>query len=270
MQGSAALFLLIAVFLVVGLGSIGLFLGLFKLPVLSPPVKVTNPTPVPILVQTQTPAPIPAPTPVPNLKFLTFNDQKLGLEFQYPKSLTAKEDSEEEFNKRGNGDFRKNFKGYVGYEPGKFLGAVAVLDKDQNFDTNPFSVWIFDNPDNLTVDAWFSKYWYYPFLWGVFDYTSKGHVTPDKEATISGKPAKSKIISYQPGKPKYIYISSGTKIFLVRILTTKESVGNQILSSLKFLDQQRGIPLGPESEEFFDRLQERIPKTGTHSSFYNK
>lgn len=155
----------------------------------------------------------------------------LGLQFNYPGNLTAKEDSEEEFNKRGNGDFRKNFTSYVQYQPGKFLAGVVVLEKD-NYDTNPLTLWVFDNPDNITIDSWFDKYWYYPFLWGVFDSVSKGHVTLDKEATISGMMAKSKIVSYQPGAPKYVYISNKGKMYLFRIIGEN---GDNILQTFKFL-----------------------------------
>lgn len=168
---------------------------------------------------------------IPNFK--DYLDQSLELSLKYSKDLTVKEDSEEEFNQRGNGDFRKNFTGYVGYEPGKVLGAVAVLGKDRNYDTNPVSVWAFDNPDNLIPDGWFDKYWYYPYLWGVFDRTSKGHVALDKEATISGQPAKYKIVSYQPGKPKFVYMSKDQKMYLLRVIG---EAGDKILSSFKFLE----------------------------------
>lgn len=154
-----------------------------------------------------------------------------GFGFKYSKDLILKVDSEEEFNKRGNGDFRKNFKGYVGYEPGKFIGAVAILDKTNSFETNPFTVWVFENQDNLTVDSWFNKYWYYPFIWGVFDYTSKGHIALDQEATISGQLAKSKVVSYQPGQPKFIYVAKDKKMYLLRVIG---NTGNIILSSFKF------------------------------------
>ena len=166
-------------------------------------------------------------------EFNHYSNSGLGIEFSYGKDLTVKEDSEDDFNKRGNGDFRKNFTGYVGYEPGKVLGAVAVLGKDRNYDTNPVSVWAFDNPDNLIPDGWFDKYWYYPYLWGVFDRTSKGHVALDKEATISGQPAKYKIVSYQPGKPKFVYMSKDQKMYLLRVIG---EAGDKILSSFKFLE----------------------------------
>lgn len=165
--------------------------------------------------------------------------KNLEFNFQYSEDEIVKEDTEKEFNQRAAGstsksvgDFRKNFKGYVMYEPGKFLSGVVVLGKDGSYDTNPFTLWVFDNPDNITIDSWFDKYWYYPFLWGVFDYVSKGHVTLDKEATISGMMSKYKIVSYQPGAPKYVYISKNGKMYLFRIIG---ETGDKILSTFKFL-----------------------------------
>lgn len=165
-------------------------------------------------------------------KYNTYTNQQLVLEFEYPDELTIREDSEEEFNKRGNGNFRKNFTGYVGYEPGKFLGAVIVLEKEASFDTNPFTVWVFDNPDSLSIDSWYDKFWYYPFVWG--DFTSrKEFVSPKNEATVSGQIAKSGIVDYQPGKPKFIYLSKDKKMYLFRIISES---GDEILDSFKFLE----------------------------------
>jgi len=170
--------------------------------------------------------------PLKILQSSDYANQSLGFTFTYLKGLTVKEDSEEEFNKRGNGDFRKNFKGYVGYEPGNFLGAVAVLDKSGSFEINPLTVWVFDNPNDLSIDTWYKNYWYYPFVWG--DFTNKGKVdlAPKQEATISGQIGKSGIIDYQPGKPKFIYVSKDNKMYLFRIIG---EAGNQILSTFKFL-----------------------------------
>lgn len=179
---------------------------------------------------------IPSITTTTTAKQPEFNDYSnpgLGFKFSYDLDLSVKEDSEEEFNKRGNGNFRKNFTGYVGYEPPKPLGAVAVLDKDLSFDKNLFSVWVFDNPDGLTADKWFDKYWYYPFIWGVFDDTSKGHIALDQEATISGQLAKYKIVSYQPGFPKFMYVVKDKRMYLFRIIG---EAGEEILSSFKFIN----------------------------------
>lgn len=209
-KGTVPLFIIIAGLLIIGFVSI-FTLGLVKSPVPKLPLKALTPAPA----------------------LLTYSNRNLGFEFQYPgRGFTMKEDSEEEYNKRGNGDFRKNFKGYVGYEPGKPLGAAVVLDKTGSFDNSPFTVWMFDNPNDLNANSWFDKYWYYPYLWGVFDWVSKGHIALDTEATVSGKPAKSKIVSYQPGKPRFVYVSKDKRMYLFRIIG---ETGGQILSTFKFL-----------------------------------
>lgn len=170
-------------------------------------------------------------SPKSNNNFDTYTNQKLGFEFKYSDELTIKEDSEEEFNKRGNGDFRKNFQGYVGYEPGKFLGGALVLDQGLNYDASPFTVWVFDNPDDLSIDKWYGNFWYYPFVWG--DFTSrKEFVSPNNEATVGGQIAKSGIVDYHPGKPKFVYLSKDKKMYLFKIIG---GIDDQILSSFNFL-----------------------------------
>lgn len=160
--------------------------------------------------------------------FNEYSSKDLGIGFRYAKELVVKTDSEEEYNKRNNGDFRKNFTGYVGYEPGQVIGAVVVLDQSNSFDNSAFTVWVFDNQSNLDPDAWFAKYWYYPFLWGVFDYTSKSHIALDNEATVSGQIAKYKVVAYQPGSPKYVYLTKNGKMYLLRVMGT---VGYRVLAT---------------------------------------
>ena len=165
-----------------------------------------------------------------------YQNTNLGFEFNYPGGLVAKEDSEEAFDKRGNGNYRKNFSGYVQYEPGKFLGAVSVLDSSNNFDNAPFTLWVFDNPDNLTIEQWYSKYWYYPFVWGDFSVDTKSKVAPKVESSISGQLAKSATISYQPNKPKFVIVNNSGKMYLFRLFTdsSETASSDQILASFKF------------------------------------
>lgn len=206
-KGTAPLFIIITLLLLIGLVGIYAF-GIIKSPF---------------------PQQLPLKLPTSPSAFLTYQNKNLGFEFQYPgRGFTIKEDSEEEYNKRGNGDFRKNFTGYVGYAPGNFFGAIVVLEQDEKYDNSPLTVWIFNNDNNLTIEQWFQDYWYYPFLWGVFDWTSKGHITPDTEATISGQMAKYRIVSYQPDSPKYLYLSSSGKMYLFRVIG---EVGDEILTT---------------------------------------
>jgi len=178
------------------------------------------------------------PSPIPSSQERTesqdYSNQNLGFTFKYHKDLTVKEDSEEEFNKRGNGDFRKNFTGYVQYEPGQFLGAVVVLDKNGSFDTNPFTIWVFDNPRDLTIDEWYKLYWYYPFVWGDFTHKGKIELAPKEAATIAAQMGKSGVIDYQESKPQFIYLAKDKKMYLFRII----GQGDKILSGFKFLNQK--------------------------------
>lgn len=165
----------------------------------------------------------------PQLKIYT--NSSLGFEFQ-DVGLTVQQDSEEEFNQRGNGNFRKNFAYYVTYQPAEVLGIVAVLDEQKSYETNTLTIWVFDNPDNLTIEKWYEKYWYYPFVWG--DYTSRrDNVAPVKEATISGILAKSGIVTYRAGEPKFVYLSKNGKMYLFRVIG---EAGDKILESFKFLN----------------------------------
>ena len=160
-------------------------------------------------------------------EFNDYSNSGFGFAFNYDKNFSVKDDSEEEFNKRGNGDFRKNFKGYVGYEPAEVLGAAVVLDKNEEYDLNPFSVWVFDNPDDLTIDKWYGNYWYYPFVWGDFTQKGKIELAPMSDATVSGQIGKSGVIDYQPGKPKFVYLAQDKKMYLFRIIGTE---GDSILT----------------------------------------
>src|SRR3989344_6629435 len=130
------------------------------------------------------------PSVVIGVSTKTYQNSALGFQFEYSsKDLKVIEDTEEEFDRRGNGNYRKNFKGYIFYEPGKVLGASVVLGKESDYDSSPFTVWVFDNPDNLSIDSWDKKYWYYPFVWG--DFTSRREsVAPVNDATVSGQLAK--------------------------------------------------------------------------------
>src|SRR3989344_676485 len=132
-----------------------------------------------------------------------YTNSQLDFEFSYSKDLTAKEDSEELYNLRVVGQTVK-----------------AVSD--------------FDNPNDKSIDVWYKDYWYYPFVWG--DYTSMGKITlaPKDEATVSGQMGRSGVIDYQPGKPKFIYVSNSSKMYLFRIIGED---GDKILSTFKFTDQ---------------------------------
>lgn len=166
-----------------------------------------------------------------------YQNDKLGFQFQYSdEDLKVQEDSEEEFNKRGNGEFRKNFTYYITYSPPEMIGGVVVLDETASFETNLLTVWVFDNPNNLTIDKWYERYWYYPFVWG--DYTERrNNVAPKNDATISGKLAKYGMVTYRPGSPKFFYLSHGGNMYLFKAVGEG---GEKILQTVKFVEKMGG------------------------------
>jgi hypothetical protein len=165
----------------------------------------------------------------------------LGFSFEYSKNLKVTEDSEESYSERLKTQYRKNFAWYIRYEPAQVLGAIAVLnlndsvDNHVSFEQNPFTIWVFENPSNLSIEKWYLKYWYYPFVWG--DFTGRRqNVAPIHVATVSGQIVQSGTVTYQPGAPKFIYFSRNGKMYLIRIINDEVSTGDKILASFKLLN----------------------------------
>lgn len=164
-----------------------------------------------------------------------FNSSQLKFEFEYQDSLAVLEETEKGFDERENGEFRKNFKNYIGYEPAKFLGAVNVLDAGKSFETNPLTVWVFENTENVSAEVWYKNYWYYPFVWG--DFTQRRNdVAPTQAMTIAGQAAEYGIVTYRPGEPKFIYLSTGGKMYLFKLVNDADNTADKILQSFKFLN----------------------------------
>lgn len=162
----------------------------------------------------------------------TYTDDELKFEFGYPSEFEVVNESEEQYSERTKTKFRKNFAYYVGYEPPKFIQGWVVKAKDtalteDQFATVPFYIWVFENPDGLTSEKWYAKYWYYPFFWGVYD-SRKAQIEPASGAAE---------VSYSPGKPKLILLPASRgepkndKMFLFKIMEG----GDKILESFKFL-----------------------------------
>lgn len=178
------------------------------------------------------------PSPTPAVKI--YSDKDLGFQFEYPgQDFEVIPDSEEAYFKVTATDHRKNFSGYVGYKPPEFIKGLMMKKPDtkigSDYNSVPLVLWVFDNPNKLSIDSWFDKYWYYPFVWGIFAQPGKGHIYPNIEATISGQMAKSVIVSYQPGKPEFTYVSNGDKMFLFRVIKgSDEKAVNQALQTFKF------------------------------------
>lgn len=164
----------------------------------------------------------------------TYSNKNLGIGFDYSKDYEVVEETEEEFSERGNGNFRKNFTGYVGYAPGETLGSVVVLDESSDYENAPLSIWVFSNSEALTPESWYKQYWYYPYIWG--DFTSRANlIAPTLAATVSGQLGGYNIVDYREGKPQFTLIPFGDKMYLFKFPTqNKPEEVEEILESFKF------------------------------------
>ncbi len=169
-----------------------------------------------------------------------YKDERLNFQFEYPSSaFEVVPDSEESYFKIAQTDHRKNFTGYVGYKPPEFVSGIILKGSGSKIESQytsiPLILWVFENPNKLSIDAWFDRYWYYPFVWGIFAQPGKGHIYPAREATIAGQLAKSVVVSYQPGQPEFIYVPKGDKMFMFRVIKgSAEKAVTQALQSFKF------------------------------------
>lgn len=178
--------------------------------------------------------PIVKPSPSPYKQEIT--DDLLGLKFEIPQKFSLKKETEEEYFKRAFGNTRKNFSSYVLYPPAKFTEAFYIVPvSENNLDNALLTVWVFQNPDNLDANAFYAKYWYYPFVWG--DFTGrKNQIAPESVELIVGKEGSYGVVDYREGKPKFIYLPLRDKSLMLQIHLKSEGnlIGQEILQSFRF------------------------------------
>ncbi len=163
-----------------------------------------------------------------------YQSKELGFEFSYPaQEMAVVEDTEDAYSKRQQTEFRKNFAGYVGYQPATVIRAFNVINIDEkDLDKAPLQIWVFNNKDNLNAINWYKEYWFYPFVWGDFTFR-RNETAPTNIATISGQVASYATVNYQPDSPKFTYISNKGRMFLIKEATTSATAA-KIIQSLKF------------------------------------
>lgn len=162
-------------------------------------------------------------------------DKLLGLKLEIPPKYSLKKETEEDYFKRAYGNIRKNFSSYVLYPPAEFAEAFYVIsDTEDNLDKAALTVWVFKNPDDLDAKEFYSRYWYYPFVWG--DFTErKNEIAPANVELINGREVLSGVVSYREGNPKYIYLPLQDKELIMQIqFKSDDLVGKEIVQSFKF------------------------------------
>lgn len=217
MQKGFAHLLLLSIFALAVLAASGAYLFIFK----NKPAGV---------IQNRMVPPVP-PTKEQIKQSNIYKNDLLGFEFTIPEGFLVKEENEEDFHKRSNGDMRKNFAYYVKYPPADFVASLYVLGEDGGYDKAPLSVWVFENPDNLDAQAFYKKYWYYPFVWGEYSSGDKNKIAPDAKFMVgSAEGTGSAVLDLDP-KTKFIYLEKADKMYLFRV-----TGDNDIPADFKFLN----------------------------------
>lgn len=212
MQKGFAHLLLIAIILIVSLSAIGVYFFIFK-----------NQSPV---ISEQMVAPeVISQQPTQNQ---VYKNQNLGFEFVLPEGSTVKDETEEEFHKRSNGQMRKNFTYYVQYAPAEFVSSLYVLGKDNDYENAALSLWVFENPKDLDASAFYEKYWYYPFIWGDFS-SGKERIAPTIDFNIADSTASGAVAAFKPNSPKFMYLPREGKMYLFKVVGD-----SKIIDSFKF------------------------------------
>ncbi len=177
-------------------------------------------------------------SPLTAKKDQIYQDPDFKFQLKYPDNFEVVSQTEDEYSKLTQTEYRKNFAGYVGYQPPQFIKGLVVKSKDtkltsSQFDPIALTLWIFENPKKLDEKAWFASFWYYPFIWGIFAEPQKGQIAPKNEATVSGILTKSAVITYSPGNPKFILLPKDDKIFLFKVIDDKNNLGTKVLDSFR-------------------------------------
>lgn len=242
-KGFAHLLVIVLVAGIIAIGGVIYFTSVYPLRVATSEVKAIDRETELKVFQSTAPresiAPKVSPTSPLSLapKFNIYTSLNLGFQFEYPSDLIVQNDSEEDFSKRNLGDFRENFNYRAHYYPEKVLGGVSVNKSDSSsfFEEAPFSVWIFDNQNNLTADSWYKKYWFYPFIWGEYESKVSAEYSPKEEIIIGDQKAHFTVIDYQTGVPILILIPLDKKMFLFRLLSNAKVPYDQMINTFKFL-----------------------------------
>jgi len=126
------------------------------------------------------------------------------------------------------------FKSYKNYLPPKFIGAIKLMPKDKVEANSHFSVWIFDNSNNISISEWYEKYNYYPYIFGGLTREDALAESPKNETVVGtmkaywGIPSGMYLV-------KQTYIQYKSRVYLISS-DMDNSEHNQILSTFEFFN----------------------------------
>lgn len=191
-----------------------------------------------------TPTPIAIPTVDPSItaNWKTYNDNKDGFSVKYDSSSI----NAFQINKDDLRIFMRDVSSLPQFVKYKFPEFITGLRIGKNLSTDIygqqiepfiFSLWVFKNPDNITINEWFNRYSHYPFEVIVQEAeASIEEKRPNKDTVIGGVTAKYSIFSGPTGLQTAYFISKDGKIYLILTLADPhfQKIGDQILSTFRF------------------------------------
>lgn len=230
----------------------------FMLKINRPGEKIgVTPTSKPALIFTPTPTPLEfSEKPAETVDWETYTNEKFKFTLKYPKErYRIEEDNEEIYSQRYNAKLADEFIKLMGYLPPKEAGAIGVYQLEPKTfplsDQDHFSIWIFGNPEELTLNDWYEKYRFYPFRFGQMAPYLLEQERPKQSIIVSGIEGKTMTDSVPDvGERRYVYLAKNSYIFLIKIFLGKGE-GERILSTFKFSENA----LSPVSAE--DYVEEK-------------
>ena len=170
----------------------------------------------------------------------TYTNKEFNFNLKYPKEIYNLElDTFPEFSKRNNTEnIRKDFTEFMYYDPPNEKFGFYL--KDKKTATLILELWIFSNPDTLSIDTWYEKYKYYPHYFGDATQETVNQERPKNDILLNGITGKYAIVSLM-GNHKFVYLKRDNLIYLMNLAIDSDGKNNteildQILSTSKFIE----------------------------------
>ena len=193
-----------------------------------------------VQVPSQYPTSIPTvvPTTDPTANWKTYSN--LDYNIKYPSDLIVKPITEASFGAESKVNIYTTFTTLKKTTPPAFLSGLQIASQDYGCSPNckgyKLYIWVFNNPQNISVNQWIQQYDYYPN-----SISEPSDKAPQMSKTIDGQTAMVGIPDVQfPSEG--IFLSKNNKMFYIFAtsnLSSKDTIIqdvsiNQILSTFKF------------------------------------
>jgi hypothetical protein len=185
----------------------------------------------------------------------TYTNQSPNFSFKYPPNYQIKAETDVDFESPNHPQSSKWFEQLQGYQPQLPIAVVTITtpknSADNETESDPITIYIFNNPETLDADQWFEKYNYYPFYFGSGKEESENPKFPFKLGSLQ--------VSYGkfPSINNYVYalpvpVNQHMLILSISSEPGSETTSYQILSTFQFTDSamQEESPDNESESEF--------------------